>query len=136
MSPKAKKHYSNIEIVRMIQEGGLAHGRAKDYLIRNYSGGFYHELKLLLRFEEFEDLLIESLHSLAENIRTKETDIQNPGAYLKKILKNKVNKYLDHKTRERNSTRMALEAENIITDVFGNESCFGEEDTFFLKISL
>jgi|GEM_PF-4686813 len=116
MSPKAKKRYNNNEITTMIREGGLAHSRAKDYLIRLYSAGFYHELRSILRFEEFEDLLIEALHSLAENLRSEDIEIQSIGAYLKKILKNKVNKYLDQKSRERNSTQMAMETENIVTD--------------------
>ncbi len=116
MSPKAKRRYSSNEIISMIQSGGLAHSRAKDYLIRIYSAGFYHELKSILRFEEFEDLLIETLHSLAENLRREDVEIQSLGAYLKRILKNKVNKYLDLKTREINTTQMALETENIATD--------------------
>jgi RNA polymerase sigma-70 factor (ECF subfamily) len=116
MSPKAKKRYTSNELIKMIYKGGLAHCRAKDYLIQTYSSGFYHEMRFLIRSDEFEDLLIESLNSLAENIQSQQVEIKNPAAYLKRILKNKVNKYLDKKTKERNSTQMALETENIVTE--------------------
>jgi RNA polymerase sigma-70 factor (ECF subfamily) len=101
-----KDHAEVDQVVNLIREGGLAHGRAKDVLIKVYCLRFYNDIRHKLEYPEFEDVFMDALHGFTERALNPECTISNVRAYFKKIYKNKLFQYL----REKDRNKMALNA--------------------------